>query len=71
MGRRKYTAYPSYTTSPLKKKKEKEIKTVGDLKEALSQFPDDYPIHLFADLDDRMFINGIYEYDDECQIELL
>ena len=54
-----------------KSSKSKEIKTVGDLKSALSKFPDNYPIHMFIDGDDNVFIKGIDDFDDACQIELI
>jgi len=54
-----------------KSSKSKEINTVADLKSALREFPDNYPIHMFIDGDDNVFIKSIDDFDDACQIELI
>lgn len=51
--------------------KSKTINTVADLKSALNKFPDNYPLHLFIDGDDNVYIKDVADYDDACQIELI
>lgn len=77
--KRKFTKYPSTAISassygnPVKSK----YNTVGDLKKALSQFPDSYPIRVIGqhgwgidENQDLCFINDIVDYDDACEIEI-
>lgn len=52
-------------------KKKIRIETVGDLKRALSEMPDEYKIHITRDLNDRLCIMGISDFDDECLIEVI
>lgn len=55
------------------KKKNVNIETVGDLRRALREFPDDYKlkISLTNEVDNAYFINGICDHDDVCEIEIL
>lgn len=55
------------------KKKNVNIETVGDLRRALKDFPDDYKLRITSTLgsDDAYFIKGICDYDDACEIEIL
>ena len=78
--KRTFTKYPSTTISassygnPVKAK----YNTVGDLKKALSQFPDDYAIRLIGQYgwgvnppdNDLCFIKEITDYDNVCEIEI-
>lgn len=48
----------------------KEIDTVGDLRKALKEFPDDYPIKIIFN-SETCFIKGIANYDDACEIEMI
>lgn len=55
------------------KKKNVNVETVGDLRRALKDFPDEYKLGITSTLgsDDAYFVNGIYDYDDMCEIEVL
>ena len=74
--KRTFTKYPSNYVSASKKSKPK-YNTVDDLKKALAQFPDDYPIRMIGqqgwgidENGDLCFIKNIADYDDACEIEI-
>ena len=48
----------------------KDIDTVGDLRKALKEFPDDYPIKIVFN-SETCFIKGVADYDDACEIEMI
>lgn len=48
----------------------KDIDTVGELRRALKEFPDDYPIKIVFN-SEICFIKGVADYDDACEIEMI
>ena len=78
MAKKTFTKYPSSSVKASSiKRPQPTYETVGDLKKALSQFPDDYAIRLIGqqgwgvdENGDLCFIKNIADYDNACEIEI-
>ena len=76
--KRKFTKYPSTSIQASFKKPEPKYDTVGDLIQALSKFPSDYPVKVIGagfginePDNDLCFIKDITDYDTTCTIEIV